>query len=274
MGLTARLRSKDGWAVRNAVLTVTDLTGQQTARADGNDDGIAVTGPLEPGMYTAIVIAPGFEPAARTVVVPASGTATLGTVTLDRSETAAPLPPPGKWSIDPVHSTVTITARHLGMASVNGSVGEFSGTIQIAEPVEESTVRAALRAETIDTGSKMRDDHLRSPDFLDVAKYPEITYEGTSVTPGGGDKWTVEGSLTLHGTTRPVALELTYLGTSPDPWGGQRAAFKATTELRRQDFALDWNQVLPTGAVLVGRTLQIALDIEAVHGDLPEMPDA
>jgi polyisoprenoid-binding protein YceI len=271
-GLTARLRSKDGWAVRNAVLTVTDLTGQQTARADGDDDGLAVTDPLRPGMYTAIVMAPGFEPAARTVVVPASGTATLGTVTLGRSAAGAPLPPPGKWTVDPVHSAVLLTARHLGIASITGTIGEFSATIEIAEPVEKSTVRAVLKADTLSTGTKMRDDHLRSADFMDVSKFPEIVYEGTSVTPVDGERWTVEGTLTLHGESKPVALDLSYLGTGPDPWGGQRAAFRATTELKREDFSVSWNQPLPTGAVLIGSVVQITLDIEAVQGDLPEMP--
>lgn len=273
-GVTARLRSKDGWAVRNAVLTVTDLTGQQAARADGGDDGVAATGPLAPGTYTAIVIAPGFEPAARTVVIGGGGTATLGTVTLTRAASGAELPPPGKWTIDPVHSAVTITARHLGMASVTGSIGEFSGTVEIAEPVESSTVRAVMRADSIDTGNKVRDDHLRSPDFLDVASFPQIEYSGVSVVPQAGDRWTVEGSLTLRGTTKPVPLDLTYLGTAPDPWGGLRAAFRATAELRRQDFAMDWNQVLPGGSVLVGWVMRITLDIEAVQGDLPPVPDA
>jgi polyisoprenoid-binding protein YceI len=273
-GLSVRLRSKDGWAVKNAVLTVTDLTGQQAGRADGGEDGVAATGPLLPGTYTAIVMAPGYEPAARTVVVPASGTATLGTVTLIRAAGGVELPPPGKWTIDPVHSAVTITGRHLGMASVTGTIGEFSGAIEIAEPVELSTVHAVLRADSIDTGNKIRDDHLRSPDFLDVASYPQIEYAGASITPIGGDRWTVEGSLALRGTTKPVPLDLTYLGTSPDPWGGQRAAFRATTELRRKDFAMDWNQVLPTGSVLVGWVMQVTLNIEAVEGDLPPLPDA
>jgi polyisoprenoid-binding protein YceI len=271
-GLTARLRSKDGWAVRNAVLTVTDLTGQQTARADGDEDGLAVTGPLQPGMYTAIVMAPGFEPAARTVVVPASGTATLGTVTLGRSAAGSPLPPPGKWTVDPVHSAVLLTARHLGMASITGTIGEFSATIEITEPVEKSTVRAVLKADSLSTGSKMRDDHLRSADFMDVSTFPEIVYEGTSVTPVDGERWTVEGTLTLHGESKPVTLDLSYLGTGLDPWGGQRAAFRATTELKREDFSVSWNQPLPTGAVLIGSVVQITLDIEAVQGDLPEMP--
>jgi polyisoprenoid-binding protein YceI len=273
-GLTARLRSKDGWAVHNAVLTVTDLTGQQAARADGDEDGLAATGPLPPGMYTAIVMAPGFEPTARTVVVPASGSATLGTVTLSRSAAAAPLPPPGKWTVDPVHSAVTLTARHMGMASISGTIGEFSATIEIAEPVEESTVRAVLKADTLTTGNKMRDDHLRSADFMDVSKFPEIIYEGTSITPVDGERWTVEGTLILHGESRSVPLDLSYLGTGPDPWGSQRVAFRATTELKREDFSVSWNQPLPAGAVLIGSVVQITLDIEAVQGDLPPMPDA
>jgi polyisoprenoid-binding protein YceI len=273
-GLSARLRSKDGWAIKNAILTVTDLTGRQAGRADGGEDGVAATGPLPPGTYTAIVMAPGYDPAARTVVVPVGGSATLGTITLTRSAGGVELPPPGTWTIDPVHSAVTITARHLGISSVTGSIGEFSGAIEIAEPVEFSTVHAVMRADTVDTGNKVRDDHLRSPDFLDVASYPQIEYTGTSIVRSGGDRWTVEGSLTLRGTTKPVPLDLTYLGTSPDPWGGLRAAFRATAELRRKDFAIDWNQALPTGSVLVGWVMQVTLDIEAVEGDLPPLPES
>jgi polyisoprenoid-binding protein YceI len=273
-GLTARLRSKDGWAVQNAVITVTDLTGQQAARADGDPEGVAATGALPAGTYTAIVMAPGFEPTARTVVVPASGNATLGTVTMNRAASAVDLPPAGKWTVDPVHSAVTVSARHLGMASVGATIDDFSATLEIREPVESSTVRAVLRTETINTGNKMRDDHLRSPDFFDVAQYPEIVYEGTSVTPVGGDRWTVHGTLALHGITKEVDLDLTYLGTSPDLWGGNRAAFRATTELNRKDFSVVWNEILPTGATMIGWLVQVTLDVEAVQGDLPQMPDA
>ena len=270
-GVTARVRSRDGWAVRGAVLTITDLSGAQAARADGDDEGLIVTEPLAPGTYTAIVMAPGYGPTARTATVTASGTATLGTVTLDRAD-GVDLPPPGRWTIDPANSSITITARHMGLASVNGFINEFSGTIEIADPAERSTVRARIQADSIDTGVAMRDDHMRSPDFLDVATYPLIEYAGTGATPQGGDRWTVDGELTLRGTTRPVPLDLTYLGTGPDPWGGQRAAFRATAELHRKDFAIDWNQSLATGVVLVGWVLKVVLDIEAVQGDLPDMP--
>ena len=266
-GVTARVRSRDGWAVRGAVLTVTDLAGSQAARAEGDDDGRLVSGPLAPGTYTAIVMAPGYSPAARTAVVTPGGSA-LGTVTLDRAG-GAELPPPGRWSVDPVHSLIQVTARHMGLASITGRFSEFSGTVEIGEPVERSVVQAQLKAASIETGSSMRDDHLRSADFLDVESHPLITYTGTGVTAQGDDRWTVSGELTLRGITRPVPLDLTYLGTGPDPWGGQRAAFQASAELHRQDFAIDWNQSLVTGVAMMGSTLRVTLDIEAVRGDLP-----
>jgi polyisoprenoid-binding protein YceI len=266
-GVAARVQSRDGWAVRGAVLTVTDLSGGQAARAEGDDEGRVMTAPLAPGTYTAIVMAPGFAPAARTAVVTSSGSG-LGTVTLDRAA-GADLPPPGRWTIDPAHSAIQITARHMGLASVTGHFGEFSGTIEIAEPVERSQVQAQLKAASIETGSSMRDDHLRSPDFLDVESHPLVVYQGAGVAAGDDGRWTVSGALTLRGTTRPVPLDLTYLGTGPDPWGGQRAAFQASAELHRQDFAMDWNQSLATGALLVGWVLRVTLDIEAVRGDLP-----
>ncbi len=267
--ITVRVQSRDGWAVRNAVLTVTYLSGQQAARADCDNDGLAVAGPLAPGTYTAIIMAPGYDPAARTAVVTASGPATLGPVILDRAD-GTQLPPPGRWTIDPAHSSVRITARHLGLASVTGVIGEFSGTIDIAEPSERSAVQALMKADSIDTGNKLRDDHLRSADFLDVEVHPLIVYTGNGVAPQDDDHWTVSGELTLRGTTRPVQLDLAYLGTGPDQWGGQRAAFRATAELHRKDFAIDWNQSVAAGVVLVGWVLQITLDIEAAHGDLPE----
>lgn len=267
-GVTARIRSKDGWAVRNAVLTVTDLAGSQAALAEASDDGLAATAPLPPGTYTAIIMAPGFAPAARTTIVTASGSATLGTITLDRAA-GVELPPPGRWTIDPAHSTITITARHMGLASVKGVINEFSGTIDLAELPELSTVQARMQADSIDTGNKMRDDHLRSPDFLDVSTYPLIEYAGIGVSQQGDDRWRVDGELTLRGITRPVQLDLTYQGAGPDPWGGQRAAFRATAELHRKDFAINWNQSVAADVVLVGWVLQVALDIEAVEGDLP-----
>lgn len=268
-GLSAQVRGTGGWAVPGAILTVMDMSGQQAAHATAGEDGAVATGPLPPGTYTAIITAPGYAPAARTGVVPASGLASLGVITLDRAAEVE-LPPAGRWEIDPVHSAITVFARHLGLARVRGRVNEFSGEIEIAAPVEHSTVHARLQAASIDTGSKMRDDHLRSPDFLHVDAHPVIEYAGAGVTPHSGGQWTVTGRLTLRGVTQAVPLELSYLGSGPDQWGGTRAAFHAIAELNRHDFEVSWSQALPDG-VVVGSVLQVELDIEAVLGGLPSM---
>ncbi len=265
-GLRARVRTKDGWAVQHAVLTVTDMTGTQILRATADDDGTVRTEALPQGAYTVIVTAVGYQPHAATAIVPSSGRADLGSLVLAR-QGGVELPPPGPWTIDPVHSTVGAVAQHLGISSVRGHFTEFSGRIEIAENVEESRVVAAIAAAGIDTGNKMRDDHLKSADFLNVDVHPEITYRSTAgVTPAGPDRWTVHGELTMNALTRPVDLDLTYLGTGPDPWGGTRAAFHATAELRRDDFAMNYNQVLQAGIAAIGTTLRVELDIQAVQG--------
>jgi polyisoprenoid-binding protein YceI len=269
-GVAASIRGTDGWAVPGAVLTVTDMTGRQAARADADDDGQASTGPLAPGTYTAILMAPGFVPAARTALVTGSGTADLGVIRLERSSDV-PLPPPGRWAIDPVHTSITVIAKHLGIASVRVQIKRFSGVIEIAEPVQRSSVRAVMSADSVDTGSKMRDDHLRSADFLDVDAYPLIEYSGSGLTPDGDEHWTVDGTLTLHGTTRPVPLNLSYQGTGPDAWGGTRAAFHATTRLHRDLFGIRWNEALLPGIPQIANELRVILEVQAVQGDLPDM---
>ncbi len=138
--------------------------------------------------------------------------------------------------------------------------------------MERSTVTAVIQAASIDTGSKMRDDHLRSADFLDVDHHPVIEYRGTSITPLGGERWRVHGDLTLNGITRPVPLEMTYLGFGPDSWGGTRAAFRAVADLRREEFAITYNQIVRAGITMIGTTLRVEIDVEAVFGDeLPSM---
>lgn len=272
MGLTAKIRTRDGWAVSHAVVTVTDTTGAQVLRAEADAEGaVRDPNPMAPGPYTVIVTAVGYAPAAATAIVTASGRAKVGTVTLAR-QGGTELPPPGPWTVDPAHSTVGAVAQHLGISSVRGRFTEFSSTVEIApDDIAKSRVEAVIRAASIDTGNGMRDDHLRSPDFLDVARYPEITYRSTGLTPAGSDRWTVSGELTLHGVVRPVDLDLAYLGTGADPWGGTRAAFRATTELRREDFAMNYNQVVQAGIAAIGTTLKVELDIQAVQGEsLPQ----
>ncbi|MFE2042454.1 YceI family protein [Streptomyces sp. NPDC059477] len=272
MGLTAQIRTRDGWAVSHAVVTVMDMTGTQVLRLEADVEGtVADPAALAPGAYTVIVTAIGYAPEARSAIVTASGRAELGTLTLAR-QGGTELPPPGPWTIDPAHSSVGAVAQHLGISSVHGRFTEFSGSIEIApDEVAKSRVTAVIRAASIDTGNGTRDGHLRSADFLDVERFPEIGYRSTGLTTAGPDRWTVHGELSLHGVVRPVDLGLAYLGTGPDTWGGVRAAFRATAELRREDFAMHYNQVVRAGIGAIGTTLKVRLDIQAVRGEvLPE----
>ncbi|HEX4700837.1 MAG TPA: YceI family protein [Pseudonocardiaceae bacterium] len=269
MGVVARARTTDGWPLPTAVLTVTDAVGAQVARVPADADGRLATEELPAGNYTAILTATGYAPLARTAVVTASGTAVLGVLALARVGGTGGLPTPGVWTIDPGHSLISVTARHLGMTSVRGRFTEFGGRIEMARPIERSTVTATIRAASIDTDNKLRDDHLRSADFLDVDRNPLIEYRGTSVTPLGGERWRMDGELTLNGITRPIPLELAYFGVGPDGSGGTRAGFHAVTELRREDFAITYNQIVRAGITLIGATLRVEIDIEAVQGDTP-----
>ncbi|WP_433857404.1 YceI family protein [Streptomyces kronopolitis] len=266
-GLRAQIRTRDGWAVQHAVLTVTDMTGAQVLRAAADEEGaVRSAEPLAPGPYTVIVTAVGYAPAASTAIVTASGRMDVGAVVLAR-QGGAELPPPGAWTIDPMHSSVAAVAQHLGISSVHGRFTEFSGRIEIAEDLATSRVEAVIKAASIDTGNGMRDGHLRSEDFLNVETYPELTYRSSGLAPAGTDRWTVHGELSLHGVVRPVDLELSYLGTGPDPWGGVRAAFRATAELRREEFKMNYNQVVAAGIAAIGTTLKVELDIQAVQGE-------
>lgn len=275
-GLSARVLTRDGWAVSHAVVTVTDMTGQQVLRAEADADGVVRDAtPLAPGAYTVIVTAVGYAPTASSAIVTAGGTPSgggrteVGTVTLARLGGGAELPPPGPWTVDPAHSSVGAVAQHLGISSVHGRFTEFSATIEIApDEVAKSRVEAVISADSIDTGHATRDSHLRSADFLDVDPHPEITFRSTGLTPAAGtDRWTVHGELTMRGVVRPVDLDLTYLGTGADPWGGTRAAFRATAELRREDFAMNYNQVVRAGIAAIGTTLRVEIEVQAVRGD-------
>ncbi|MFJ4920638.1 YceI family protein [Streptomyces sp. NPDC088725] len=270
MGLRAQVRTRDGWAVQHAVVTMTDMTGAQVVRAAADGDGVVTDSVLlAPGPYTVIVTAIGYAPAAATALVTASGRAEIGTIVLAR-QGGVELPPPGVWSLDPAHSSVSAVAQHLGISSVRGRFNEFSGRIEIVETEGGegfSRVDAVIDASSIDTGNALRDKHLKSPDFLDIERFPEITYRSTGLDPAGADRWTVHGRLTLHGVEREVDLDLSYLGTGPDPWGGVRAAFRATTELRREDFDMNFNQVVEAGIAAIGTTLRVELDIQAVQGE-------
>jgi polyisoprenoid-binding protein YceI len=173
------------------------------------------------------------------------------------------LPTAGHWTIDPSHSSVEGVVRHLGLSKVRARFGSFSGAVDVAERPEDSSVHVRIDPASIDTREPARDGHLRSPDFLDVARFPTLDFRSTRVT-GGGHRWQVEGDLSIRGTTRPVTLDVSFEGVDRDPWGGSRAAFSATTEIDREAFGLTWNQVLESGGLVVGKRVKVELEVEVV----------
>lgn len=173
-----------------------------------------------------------------------------------------------KWNLDPSHSDAQFSVRHLMLINVKGLFHGVSGVIEFdADNPSESSVEAAIDAGTLNTGIQDRDDHLKSEDFLDVGNYPQITFKSTDVQVGTGTGvWgTIEGDLTIRGITHPVTLEVTQFGPVKDPFQGQtHIGFNATTSIDRGDFDMKWNAELEEGGVIVGETVQITLDVEAI----------
>ena len=173
------------------------------------------------------------------------------------------LPTTGTWTIDPAHSAVGFSVRHLMAAKVRGSFKAFSGTIDIADAPEASSVSVSIDAASVDTGAEDRDNHLRSPDFLDVENHPALTFVSTTVRQVAGG-YEVDGRLTIRDTTRPVTLDMHYSGVVADPWGNEKAIFSASTKIDREEFGLTWNAPLEAGGVLVGKKVEIELEVQAV----------
>jgi polyisoprenoid-binding protein YceI len=240
------------------------MSGQQLGRGTADDSGAFAVAVAVPGPATFICAAPGVDPLARTVTVRPHGMTDLGSIVPD-SPRRTSLPEPGLWSIDPAHSIVRAKARHLALSRVEGRFTSFSGQIHLVEPLERSSVEVSMDAASIDTGNAERDAHLRSADFLDVQRFPVLTYRSGRVVRQAEERWRVDGSLTIRNISRPVALDVTYLGTGQDPWGGTRFALTATTQLARADYEMNWNMGLPGGLVTVGPTLRIELEIQAVR---------
>jgi polyisoprenoid-binding protein YceI len=169
------------------------------------------------------------------------------------------------WNIDASHSGVHFSVRHMVVSKVRGAFDRFQGVFAF-DPQNPAASKVSVRIETasIDTREEKRDAHLRSADFFDVEKYPELTFVSANVEKRGGEAYRVTGDLTIHGVTRPVVLEVDYLGVGKDPWGNERIGFQAHTSLRRKDFGLNWNQMLEAGGVLVGDEIEISLDVEGV----------
>jgi polyisoprenoid-binding protein YceI len=170
------------------------------------------------------------------------------------------------WTIDPAHSHAQFKVKHMMIANVKGEFTSITGALELneADPTK-SKITASIDTTTINTRDAQRDGHLKSPDFFDVAKYPAITFSGTSISKKSEDDYAVTGDLTIHGVTKSVTLDVEELSApSKDPWGNLRIGLEATTKINRKDFGLVWNATLETGGVLVGDEVHITLDAEFV----------
>jgi polyisoprenoid-binding protein YceI len=170
------------------------------------------------------------------------------------------------WNIDPDHSNLGFKIRHLMVSNVKGNFEKYSGVIEINDKdITKSRVEVMIDTGSVNTNVKKRDDHLRSADFFDVAKYPTMIFVSKKVVVAGPDKLKVTGDFTLHGVTKEVVLDLEGpTAESKDPWGNTRKGATATTKINRKDYGLTWNQALETGGVLVGDEVNITLEVEMI----------
>jgi polyisoprenoid-binding protein YceI len=172
-------------------------------------------------------------------------------------------PAAGTWKIDPGHSEVAFVGRHLMITRVRGRFTDVAGTISIAEDIEESQVHVAIDMASVESGSKARDDHLRSPDLFDVETFAMATFLSRRIE-WQGTSGLVHGDLTIRGVTRQVPLEVSFRGHVRDPWGDHRAVFSAVTRLNREDFGVSWNLPLEAGGLLVSKDITVTIEIETV----------
>jgi len=169
----------------------------------------------------------------------------------------------GTWTIDPVHSEVGFTARHMMVSKVRGRFRAFSGQLVTGASPLDSSVTAEIDLSSIDTGNEQRDAHIKSADFFEVETYPVMTYRSTGIR-ADGDVYILDGKLTLKGVTKDVSLALELNGFGPDPYGGTRAGFTAIGEINRRDFGVNFTAVMETGGAVVSDKISIQLEIEAV----------
>jgi polyisoprenoid-binding protein YceI len=169
------------------------------------------------------------------------------------------------WNIDASHSTIGFAIRHMVFSKVRGRFLKVTGAIQLDDDLATSSVDVAIDAASIDTGTAQRDAHLRSADFFDVERFPELRFRSTRVDDLGEGQLRVTGTLTIRDVSREVVLDVEPTGRGTDPWGNQRTGFAARTSIDRKDFGLAWNQLLEAGGVLVGDRVDIELDVEAVN---------
>jgi polyisoprenoid-binding protein YceI len=252
-----------GLPMQRAEVALIGADGRPVARGTSDPFG-QYQATVPPGDYQLAVTADGFQPHRSPVRIGELDCADAGPIRLDVAPQPR-LPGPGRWDIDPAHTAIRFIARHIGLGDVHGRFNAFQGAVWFAEDFADSRLEVVIEAASIDTGVQMRDDHLRSPDFLDIGDYPTLRFSGERFVHRGGSRWSVSGVLSLRGVNRTVRLDAVYLGLGTGVDGETRAACRATTELHREDFTLNWRKMLAAGIAVVGPTIRVELDIQAIQ---------
>ncbi|WP_330457793.1 YceI family protein [Streptomyces sp. NBC_00820] len=260
--LSCRVLDPVNEPVGHAAFTVSDSMGRKVV-AGGTDPYGTFMANVPAGEYRLAVSAEGYRPYRATALVGQNTLASLGDVTLQVAQPPEP-PAPGDWEIESAHSSIGFTARHIGLARIHGRFNSFAGAVRIADRMERSAMHVVIDAASIDTGVGMRDDHLRSPDFLDVQRFPTLEFYSERFVHKGGTRWAVTGALSLHGVTRTVTLDTEYLGLGNGVEGEARAACRASTELHRDDYTVSWQTMLARGIAVVGPSIRVELDVQIV----------
>lgn len=176
----------------------------------------------------------------------------------------APIPG-GTYAIDPAHSSINFSIRHLLINNVRGRFDDYTGTILYnPDDITQSSVEFTTKVASIDTDIAKRDEHLRTADFFDVAKYPEMAFRSMRIERKSNDSFVAHGDFTLHGVTKQIAIPFKLFGAVKDPWGGTRMGVEAETTINRQDYGIKWNAPMAEGGFVVANDVQIALTLEAV----------
>jgi polyisoprenoid-binding protein YceI len=168
------------------------------------------------------------------------------------------------WNLDPAHSSVEFAVRHMGIASVRGRFERFAVDVETDAEENLTGLTATIETASITTSDAQRDAHLRSEDFLDAERFPEIHFRGDNIEALGGRRYRIHGDLAMHGEVRPVTFDAELRPSMTDPWGQRRAAAEASGSLDRRQWGLGWNQVLEAGSLLVGEQVRFTLDVQAV----------
>lgn len=181
---------------------------------------------------------------------------------MSETAVASTLLPTGTWHVDPVHSSVEFSVKHVGIATVKGHFKEFEGTLEVGE--DGAKAYGTVSVQSVDTRQEQRDEHLRSPDFFDVGNYPKIEFETTSIRQAGGDELQIDGEITIHGVKRPITLKAEVEGTGSDHEGKERVGLSASAAINRSDFDMRFNAALGSGNLVVSDKVKIEVEISAV----------